>query len=150
MAHGRSGDNWGLTEENNPHRVKRKKRKKSAKRSPLPTKKQLRGLRKAGLTTVRKTDGLADLKRAKAAFDEQRARKEAVGMECCLIVVGYVSGREPFRLLGRVSADTGLDAMPDPELTMGDMQPVAFAAKMAFAKILNDRKHVKVKLSGKR
>lgn len=84
---------------------------------------------------------LADVKRAKAAFDEQRARNEAVGMEVCLVVVGYVSGRDPFRLIGRVSADTGLPAMPDPPLTMAEMQPVAFAAKMAFAKVLSARKH---------
>lgn len=83
---------------------------------------------------------LADVRRAKAAFDTQRARNEAVGMEVCLVVVGYVSGREPFRLLGRVSADTGMDAMPDPPLTMAEMEPVAFAAKMAFAKVLVARR----------
>ena len=54
--------------------------------------------------------------------------------------VGYVSGKEPFMLLGRVSADTGLDAMPDPSLTMAEMQPVAFAAKMALGKVLAARK----------
>lgn len=83
---------------------------------------------------------LADVRRAKAAFDAQRARNEAVGMEVCLVVVGYASGREPFRLLGRVSADTGMDAMPDPPLTMAEMQPVAFAAKMALAKVLVARR----------
>jgi len=57
-------------------------------------------------------------------------------MEVCLVVVGYASGREPFRLLGRVDADTGMDAMPDPPLTTAEMQSVAFAAKMAFAKVL--------------
>ena len=82
---------------------------------------------------------LADVRRAKDTFDNQRARNEAVGMEVCMVVVGYVSGRDPFRLLGRVSADTGLPAMPDPPLTMAEMQPVAFAAKMAFAKVLHDR-----------
>lgn len=83
---------------------------------------------------------LANVRRAKAAFDAHRARKEAVGMEVCLVVVGYASGREPFRLLGRVDADTGLDAMPNPPLTMAEMQPVAFAAKIALAKVLMARR----------
>jgi hypothetical protein len=83
---------------------------------------------------------MADVRRAKAAFDEQRDVKEALGMEVCLVVVGYASGREPFRLLGRVSADTGMNAMPDPPLTTDEMQPVAFAAKMAFAKVLSARR----------
>lgn len=86
---------------------------------------------------------MADLKRAKAALDEQRARKEAVGQEVCLVVVGYASGREPFRLLGRVDADTGFEAMPDPPLTMAEMQSVMFAAKMAFAKAVVARKKAK-------
>lgn len=86
------------------------------------------------------TSTLADVRRAKAAFDEQRVRKESVGMEVCLVVVGYASGREPFRLLGRVDADMGEDAMPDPPLTMAEMQPVAFAAKMALAKVLMGRR----------
>lgn len=77
---------------------------------------------------------------AKQAFDAQRARNEALGMEVCMVVVGYVSGRDPFRLLGRVAADTGMSAMPDPPLTMSEMQPVAFAAKMALAKVLVARK----------
>lgn len=59
--------------------------------------------------------------------------------EKCLVVVGYVSGRDPFRLLGRVSADTGLEAVPSPALTQEEMQPVALAAKMAFAKVLAAR-----------
>jgi len=83
---------------------------------------------------------MADVRRAKAAFDEHRDRRHAVGMERCLVVVGYVDGRDPFRLLGRVSADLGLDDMPDPPLTMVEMQPVAFAAKMALAKVLVARK----------
>jgi hypothetical protein len=77
---------------------------------------------------------------AKQAFDTQRSRNEDLGMEVCMVVVGYVSGREPFRLLGRVSADTGMGAMPDPPLTDAEMQPVAFAAKMALAKVLMARK----------
>lgn len=77
---------------------------------------------------------------AKQAFDEQRSRNEAMGMEVCMVVVGYVSGRDPFRLLGRVAADLGESAMPDPPLTMTEMQPVAFAAKMAIAKVLSNRR----------
>lgn len=81
------------------------------------------------------------MKRAKKMMDRHRAAKEAMGpMEVCLVVVGYASGREPFRLLGRVSADTGMDAMPHPPLTQEEMQPVAFAAKMAFANVLRKRK----------
>lgn len=82
---------------------------------------------------------MADVRRAKAAFDVHRDRQEALGAEVCLVVVGYVSGRDPFRLLGRVSADMGESAMPDPPLTMAEMQPVAFAAKMALAKVLAAR-----------
>jgi hypothetical protein len=82
----------------------------------------------------------ADVKRAKAAFDAHRDRQEALGFECCLVVVGYASGREPFRLLGRVDADTGEDALPDPPLTQAEMQPVAFAAKMALGKVLAARR----------
>lgn len=80
------------------------------------------------------------VRRAKDAFDAHRDRQEALGFEVCLVVVGYVSGRDPFRLLGRVSADTGLDAMPDPPLTMAEMQPVAFAAKLALGKVLAARR----------
>lgn len=83
---------------------------------------------------------MADVRRAKAAFDAHRARQEALGVEVCMIVVGYVSGREPFRLLGRVCADTGMDALPSPELTATEMQSVAFAAKMAFAKVIRKRR----------
>ena len=82
-----------------------------------------------------------EVKRAKAAFDHHRSINEAQGIECCLVVVGYVSGRDPFRLLGRVAADMAQE-MPSPELTSSEMQSVAFAAKMAFAKILSKRKRV--------
>ena len=82
---------------------------------------------------------LADVRRAKAAFDRHRSVQEAMGVEVVMIVVGYATGREPFRLLGRVSADTGMDAMPDPGLTQEEMQPVAFAAKMAFIKVMRNR-----------
>lgn len=67
------------------------------------------------------------------------------GFNTLLVVVGYVSGQEPFRLLGRVSADTGEDALPDPPLTDAEMQPVAFAAKMALAKVMNARKRAERK-----
>ena len=60
-----------------------------------------------------------------------------------MVVVGYVSGRDPFRLLGRVSADMGESTMPDPPLTMAEMQPVAFAAKMALAKVIAARKRAR-------
>jgi hypothetical protein len=83
---------------------------------------------------------LTAVRRAKATFDSRRDRQEALGFEVCLVVVGYASGREPFRLLGRVSADTGEDALPNPPLTATEMQPVAFAAKMALAKVLSARK----------
>jgi hypothetical protein len=83
---------------------------------------------------------MADVRRAKKAFDAHRDARHAVGMERCLVVVGYVDGKDPFRLLGRVSADLGLDDMPDPPLTMTEMQPVAFAAKMAIAKVLVARR----------
>jgi hypothetical protein len=88
------------------------------------------------MTKKKMRSTLADVRRAKAAFDKHRDRQEALGAEVCLVVVGYVSGRDPFRLLGRVSADMNMDAMPDPPLTMTEMQPVAFAAKMALAKVL--------------
>ena len=66
-----------------------------------------------------------------------------------MVVVGYVSGRDPFRLIGRVAADLGESAMPDPPLTMAEMQPVAFAAKMAIAKVLADRRRKAVKAAAK-
>lgn len=88
-----------------------------------------------------KTDvDMADVRRAKAAFDARRTVMEEHGQECCLIVVGYATGREPFTLLGRVSADTGFEAMPDPPLSFQEMQPVAHAAKMAFAKVMRAKK----------
>lgn len=74
--------------------------------------------------------------------EEKRDVRHAVGMERCLVVVGYVDGKEPFQLLGRVSADLGLDTMPNPPLSMTEMQPVAFAAKMALARVLLSRRCV--------
>ena len=91
------------------------------------------------MTARKKKSTMDDVRRAKATFDEHRSRKEAVGQEVCLAVVGYASGRDPFRLLGRVDADMGLGAMPDPPLSMAEMQPVMFAAKIALAKVLAAR-----------
>ena len=104
------------------------------------------------MKTKRKTKStLVDVRRAKAAreievtcnFAAHRDRQEALGGEVCLVVVGYVSGRDPFRLLGRVAADMGESAMPEPPLTMTEMQPVAFAAKMALAKVIAARKRAR-------
>lgn len=89
---------------------------------------------------ARHDEAMADVVRAKAAFDRHRDRQEALGAEACLVVVGYVSGRDPFRLLGRVSADTGEDALPNPPLTTAEMQSVAYAAKMALGKVLSARR----------
>lgn len=111
----------------------------SGNRTRGPHARRLNGMKRPPEST------LADVRRAKAAFDEHRDRQEALGVEVCLVVVGYASGREPFRLLGRVDADTGLDAMPDPPLTMAEMQPVAFAAKIALAKVLIARRKKKEK-----
>lgn len=90
--------------------------------------------------TKRTKSTMADVRNAKAAWDAARSRNEAMGVEVCMVVVGYVTGRDPFRLLGRVAADTGHDSMPSPPLTDAEMQPVAFAAKMAFARVLAARK----------
>lgn len=83
---------------------------------------------------------MADVFDARGAFENHRAAAEVMGQECLMIVVGYATGRDPFRLLGRVSADTGYEKMPMPELSATEMGPVAFAAKMAFAKVLRARK----------
>lgn len=83
---------------------------------------------------------MADVFDARGAFEMHRAAAEVLGQECLLIVVGYATGREPFRLLGRVSADTGYESMPTPELSASEMGPVAFAAKMAFSKVISKRK----------
>ncbi len=73
----------------------------------------------------------------------------ADGFNKFLVVVGYVDGQEPFRLLGRISADTGEDAIPDPPLTDAEMQPVAFAAKMALAKVIRARRRTARKAGGR-
>ena len=99
-----------------------------------------RPLRKLQARRSSQPSTMADVHHARAALDVHRDRQEALGFEVCLVVVGYVSGREPFRLLGRVAADTGAGTLPDPPLTAAEMQPVAFAAKMALAKVLAARK----------
>lgn len=60
--------------------------------------------------------------------------------EVCLLVVGYADGAEPFRMLTRVSIDVGLHKVPEPTLTNAEMEPVAYAAKMALVKVLRQRK----------
>jgi hypothetical protein len=86
-----------------------------------------------------KKDPMLHVKEAKARFDELREINEARGQEVLLGVVGYASGRDPFRLMGRVSFDTGFESLPVPELTMQEMQSVAYAAKMALYKVLSAR-----------
>lgn len=116
--------------------------KKQAKK-PAPKKAKAKAIERCCASETDEHEADCPTYLAKKAFDDQRARHEAVGMEVCMVVVGYVSGRDPFRLLGRVSADLGEDAMPDPPLSMAEMQPVAFAAKMALAKVLAARRQAK-------
>lgn len=70
-----------------------------------------------------------------------------------LVVVGYNRSLAKYRgtplgdpdrhvMFGRVSADMAMDP-PDPPLTDQEMQPVAFAAKMALAKVMSARKRKK-------
>ena len=56
-----------------------------------------------------------------------------------MLIVGFADGREPFRLLSRISVDTGYDDMPALP-TDAEMQPIAYAAKMAFGKVMRARK----------
>jgi hypothetical protein len=83
---------------------------------------------------------MADVLDARDDLETRRAINESQGQECCLVVVGYATGRDPFRLLGRISVDTGEERMPNPPITDSEMQSVAYAAKMAFYKILKARK----------
>lgn len=53
-----------------------------------------------------------------------------------LLVVGWENNSSPFVLRGRVSLDTGTDKAP----TQDEMQSIAFAAKMEWAKCLRKRK----------
>lgn len=69
-----------------------------------------------------------------------------------LVVVGYQRSLKKYRnskkhpmgdpdrlrIFGYVSADMGMDP-PNPELTPDEMQSVAFAAKMALAKVMVKR-----------
>lgn len=59
-----------------------------------------------------------------------------------MIIVGWEDGRDPMRIKGRVSADSGY-GIPDPPPTSGEMQEVALAAKMAMLKVLKRRGHNK-------
>lgn len=93
-----------------------------------------------GLAEVKADPDMEDVLRARDAFEARRTQNEMQGQECLMIVVGYASGRDPFRLLGRVSADTGEPMMPSQPITDHDMQPVAYAAKMAFYKVLKAKK----------
>lgn len=74
----------------------------------------------------------------------KRAKGYAEGYNEFLVVVGYTRQLwrgDPDRniLYGRVSADMGM-APPVQELTQAEMQSVAFAAKMALAKVMANRK----------
>lgn len=69
-----------------------------------------------------------------------------------LVVVGYVRSKPKYAdrekypmgdpdsrvLFGRVLADMGM-APPEPELTDEEMQPVAYAAKMALLRVMDQR-----------
>lgn len=55
-------------------------------------------------------------------------------------VVAVQDSRDRLNLFkNRITFDTGLP-IPDPPLTQAEMQPVAFAAKMALIKVLLKRK----------
>ena len=45
----------------------------------------------------------------------------------------------PDRVTHRLTADTGLDAPPDPPLTDAEMERVVFAAKRELLRVLRDR-----------
>ncbi len=63
--------------------------------------------------------------------------------EGLMLTVGWSNARAmPMVLRGRVEVDMAM-AMPSPMLTTAEMQPVAFAAKMALAKVLRQRKKIK-------
>lgn len=73
-----------------------------------------------------------------------RTKGYAEGFNEFLVVVGYNRQLKPgdpdrFLLQGRVSADMGMPP-PVPELTTDEMQSVAFAAKMALAKVMVNRR----------
>jgi hypothetical protein len=60
--------------------------------------------------------------------------------ECMLVVyVCRASGEQRFVHVAEVMADVGL-RWPDPPITVAEMQPVTFAAKMALLRVLRQRK----------
>jgi len=63
--------------------------------------------------------------------------------ECLLHVYWTTGGEERFTMRGKVSADLGLDAPPDPPFTNEEMQKIMFAAKMQVIKCLRARKKVR-------
>lgn len=80
-----------------------------------------------------------------AKRDERVPGTNYTGEECLLHV--YWTGRDAggqgsdhLTMRGRVSADLGIDRIPDPPFTNEEMQIIMFAAKMAAAKVLRDRK----------
>ena len=61
------------------------------------------------------------------------------GFEEFLLRVCVSRGSNHLIRLAEVMADVGL-SFPDPPVTVEEMQPVAFAAKMALLKVLRERK----------
>ncbi len=60
--------------------------------------------------------------------------------ECMLVVYTCrASGPDRFVRVADVMADVGV-MWPDPPVTVAEMQPVVFAAKMALLKVLRQRK----------
>lgn len=56
---------------------------------------------------------------------------------------GGDDGRGHLMQRGKVTCDMGLENFPDPPPTDDEMQKVTFAAKMAMAKVLRERKRAK-------
>lgn len=62
-----------------------------------------------------------------------------------MLTVGWSNAKHlPMVLHGRVEVDMA-QPMPSPMLTTAEMQPVAFAAKMALLKVLRQRKTKRAK-----
>ncbi len=55
-----------------------------------------------------------------------------------MLIVGWMSAKGPQRRR-MISVDMSCE-LPNPALTQAEMQPVAYAAKMAMAKVLRNRK----------
>jgi hypothetical protein len=58
----------------------------------------------------------------------------------CCVYWTHGSGFGGFVRHSEVSVDMAVEKMPDPPITVEEMQSVAFAAKMALAKVLRARK----------